>query len=312
MTYITELRCQDKKDETPTPNEETEEDPVYDQAPVRVVCPRCGLNSITFIEHEASWVTYAVCIGLLLVLGPIALLVVPIVYPLFKDVVHHCPRCLSTLASKSRVVLPNPRDEVMSFRFGSCVMVLARKYVVMLCGLCFLIGGIHFVRTTGAPATGLDAIVRSQMMKSSLTWGDFSRECGFKSYLGNPIHVSTAFDAKFKNRTVHWEGEVHHIEEGLSFLWFNARGALYLRMSPPQFPQRREMADLVLSYNEADKTIPAVLATLKRGTNVSFDATAVEVGKRGKPHIMVLWELVKIGNRSPVVQDADNGEKKKP
>eukprot|EP00929_Paragymnodinium_shiwhaense_P122541 TRINITY_DN95386_c0_g1_i1.p1 TRINITY_DN95386_c0_g1~~TRINITY_DN95386_c0_g1_i1.p1 ORF type:complete len:333 (-),score=62.01 TRINITY_DN95386_c0_g1_i1:163-1038(-) len=288
MTYIAEVAK--KTDEKAPPAEEEGEDEIYDQAPARVICPHCGLKIITFIEHEASWVTYAVILGLLLVLGWAALLVVPIVYPLFKDVVHHCPRCLSRLAAKSRVVLPSLRNEVMSFRFGSCVVVLARKYVMMLVVLFSVIGVIHVVRSSTGPRTGLDAVERGEM--SPYTWLDFRKDCGFQSYLGNPIHVTMAFEKKYKNRTFAWSGSVHHIEDGFNFLWLNAKGTLFLRMDPPQIANKRHLADIALMFDEGT-SVGKEVSTLKGGANVSFTATMVEVGKRGSPHTMVAWELQK-------------------
>jgi len=277
-----------KKDEDAVEEEEEDGDVRFDQTPVRVVCPHCGLNVITFIEHESSWVTYTVALVLLLVLNWAAICVVPVVWPLFKDVVHHCPRCLSVLATRSRVALPSLKHEVMSFRFGSCVVVLARKYVLMLLALTTLIGGIHFVRSSASAPSGIDAITRTEL--APLTWNDFVKDCGFKSYLGNPIHVTMAFNNQYKNKTFHWEGSVHHIEGGLNLLWMVQRGALFARMQPPQFPTKRDMPDLVLLYNEGEQ-VSTQVQQLKRGSNFSFDATMVEVGRRGAPHVMVLWEL---------------------
>merc|ERR1719464_1628169 len=142
----------DKKDD-PGEDDEEDGDLIFDQVPVRVICPHCGLSIITFIEHEASWVTYVVSGVLFLVLNWAALCIVPVVYPLFKDVVHHCPRCLNVLATRSRVSLPSFKSDVMSFRFGSCVVVLARKYVFALSALVICIGGIHWLRSSGAPPT---------------------------------------------------------------------------------------------------------------------------------------------------------------
>jgi hypothetical protein len=254
-----------------------------------VECPHCGLNVITFIEHEASWVTYLVSIVLLLVLNWAALCVVPVTYPLFKDVVHHCPRCLSVLAVRSRVVLPSFRNEVMSFRFGSCVVVLARKYVVVL--LCFMacIGAIHYARSSGPTPSGLDALQRTEVV--SLGWEDFVKDCGFKSYLGNPIHVTMAFNENYKNKTFHWQGGMHHYEQGLNFLMFNQRGAVYVRMDPAQFPMKRDAADLVLLYNSNDNKVGQAVEKMKRGDAFGFEATMVEVGRRGAPHVMFLWEI---------------------
>merc|ERR1712070_503575 len=122
----------------------------------------------------------------------------------FKDVVHHCPKCLSVLATRSRVELPSWRQEVMSFRFGSCVVVLARKYVALLTGIAILVGGIHWVRTSGAPSSAIALAHREPPL--NLTWTDFTKDCGFKSYLGNPIHVNMAFNHKYRNHTFKWTG----------------------------------------------------------------------------------------------------------
>eukprot|EP00932_Pfiesteria_piscicida_P010601 SRR837773.21578.p1 GENE.SRR837773.21578~~SRR837773.21578.p1 ORF type:complete len:308 (+),score=70.35 SRR837773.21578:98-1021(+) len=284
MTYIVE-----KKEDAPTVQEEDEEgDPVFDQNPVRVDCPYCGKNVITFIEHESSWVTYAVSLALLFLLNWAALCVVPVVFPLFKDVVHHCPRCLSVLATRSRVAISSFKQEVMSFRFGSCVVVLARKYVLALLAIVAVISGFHMLRSSGAAATEVEVWARGQDISAS--WQDFLRDCGFKSYLGNPIHVSVAFKDRFKNKTVSWEGSVHHVEDSLSFLWLNQRGAVFTRMDPPQFPQKREMADLVLLFNDGDE-VAKTASKLTRGQRFGFDATFVEVGKRGSPHVLALWQV---------------------
>lgn len=270
-------------------NKEDDGEVTFDQTPVRVVCPHCGLNVITFIEHESSWVTYVVSIVLLLVLNWAALCVVPVVFPLFKDVVHHCPRCLSVLATRSRVAITSVRHEVMSFRFGSCVIVLARKYVLMLLALSALIGGIHYVRTGTSAPSGLDAVHRGELQ--SLGWEDFVKDCGYKSYLGNPIHVKMAFNERYKNKTFHWQGSVHHTEPGISFLWVDQKGAVYVSMQPAQFPDKRDRADIVLLYNDYDKEVGGQVAKLKKGAAFSFEASMVDVGRRGSPHLMVLWEL---------------------
>jgi hypothetical protein len=304
MTFLAEI--QDKKDETPTPNVEDEEDgdTVFDQTPVKVVCPHCGLTVITFIEHESSWVTYVAAMVLLMTLGWAALCVVPIVFPLFKDVVHHCPRCLNVLATRSRVAVSGFKSDVMSLRFGSCVIVLARKWVILLASLLLLIGGIHMFRNgRSAVANPADMPVRSEPMP--LGWQDFNKDCGFKSYLGNPIHVTVAFTEKYKLKTFRWQGKLHHTEEGFSFLWWNQRGAVFVRMDPPQFTSKREMPDLVLLYDETTEKLAKQVSKLKKGDFFSFEASMAEVGRRGAPHTMVLWETFPGGDSTA----AGNGTK---
>jgi len=285
-----------KRDDTKRDDEAEEDGETgkFDQNPVRVVCSHCGLNVTTFIEHEASWVTWLVSLGLVVVLQWAALCVVPVVFPLFKDVVHHCPRCLNVLAVRSRVELPSLRAEVMTFRFGSCVVVLARKWVILLTCLVGLILCVHSARGPGTLPTGVDAVVRGDV--SAATWEDFMADCGLKSYLGNPIHVHLAFEDKYKNRTFRWKGRVHHVEPGLNFLWWSARGAVYVRMGPGKLENRsrggKDHADLVLLY-EPGLPISKDVDELKRGSPLTFEATMLEAGKRGAAHVMVVWEVHK-------------------
>merc|ERR1719258_602810 len=64
-----------------------------------------------------------------------------------------------------------------------------------------------------------------------LGWEDFNKDCGFKSYLGNPIHVTMAFAEKYKSKTFRWQGKVHHVEEGFTLLWFGPAGGGWIRTS---------------------------------------------------------------------------------
>lgn len=273
----------------PPPEDEDNAETIFDQTPVRVVCPHCGKNIITFIEHESSWVTYFVSIILMFVLQWASLCVVPVVFPLFKDVVHHCPRCLSVLATRSRVVWPSFKQEVMSFRFGSCVIVLARKYVFVLIALVSTIGGVHYIRS-GAGATS-NPDVWEHGPTIGATWDDFRKDCGFKSYLGNPIHVGVAFEDKFKNRTINWEGTVDRTEGRIDFLWVTQPGAVFVRMGPPQFPTK-DVADLVLLYKSGGDLEQAA-QKLSRGDSIAFEASLMDVGKRGAPHVLAVWKLDK-------------------
>jgi len=298
MTFLAEIQ-DNKKAELATPNdtEDGDEDLVYDQTPVKVCCPHCGLSVITFIEHESSWLTYAAAIVLLMCLGWAALCVVPIVFPLFKDVVHHCPRCLNVLATRSRVAINGFKSEVMSLRFGSCVIVLARKWVILLVGLTVLIGGVHALRGSRSNIVN-PGDVQNRMEPQKQSWVDFGDDCGYKSYLGNPIHVSVAFADKYKGKTFRWQGKAHHTESGFSFLWWSQRGALFMRMDPPQFTSKRETPDLVLLYDEKSKELAQRVAKIKRGEFVGFEASMAEVGKRGAPHTMVLWEIFPASNNN--------------
>lgn len=270
-----------------TESEEQEgEDIIFDQSPVKVICPHCGLSIITYIEYESSWLTYLAALVSLMTLGWAAICVVPIIFPLFKDVVHHCPRCLHVLATRSRLAISGFKSEVMSLRLGSCVVVLARKWVLLFVGLMVLIGGIHFIRNSQQPFTdGADMPQRGAVVP--LTWADFVKDCGYKSYLGNPIHVSMAFSEKYKNQTFQWHGEALHVLEGFNLFWLSQRTAIYVRMDPAS---NGGHPDLVLLAGN-DK-VGADAAKLQPKAPFGFEATMVELGKRRMPHTMMVWELL--------------------
>lgn len=286
MTILPPIR--DKKDEELDECTEAEEDDevVFDQTPVRVLCPHCGGAIITFIEYESTWVTYATALVIWIVLGWAAICVVPVVWPLFKDVVHHCPRCLNILATKSRVVLPSFRQQVMTFKVGSCAVVLARRYVIFLCSMIGVIFLFYFLRSAGRGPGQMEA----RGPESDLRWDDFLKDCGYRSYLGNPIHVSAAFEEKFQNRTFSWHGTTKRYQEPIHFLGWRQLGLLYVRMEPSQFPNKHELPDLVLTF-DSDAPVAAEVDKFRPNRGVDFVGTMYRVGKRGAPHAMALWSL---------------------
>lgn len=277
---------------------------VFDQCPVKVRCPVCGRDIITFIEHEASWITYAAVVVLFLTLGLAAIFVAPIVYPLFKDVKHQCPKCMFNLATRSRVKLPSFKDEVMSFRFGSCVVVLARRYVVVLMCLLPIVACVyHSIKPPAAPE-GIDALQRGGM--TSASWTDFLEDCGRAEYQRNPIRVVNSFNHKYKNNSVHWRGTVSRVDRGLSLPYLSQPGLVFMRMQPaelhiPSVRKRKKTNDdvpeLMLVYWEGEHVADTV-RDIKLGEAFSFEATASEVGRLNSPHEFRLWSLTTTANAS--------------
>ncbi|CAJ1457349.1 unnamed protein product, partial [Effrenium voratum] len=154
-------------------------------------------------------------------------------------------------------MLPKLSDEVMSFRVGSCAVVLARKYVFALLAMTCLIGGVHWVRRPWPQESMRQFGERSPIC-------DFLKDCGFKTYLGNPIHVTVAFNEKFKNKTLQWQGAVHRVEEGFNLLGFSQPSAIFVDMEPQQFPLKRDVSDLVLFYKQ-DAELASKVRKFKRG-----------------------------------------------
>eukprot|EP00435_Cladocopium_sp_Y103_P061280 s945_g22.t4 len=168
---------------------------IFGDMPERCTCPHCERAVVTFIDYEASWVTWLLAIVVWFSLGWMAFWVLPLLWPAFKDVVHHCPRCLNVIARKSRISLPTFRTEVCSIKVGNCAVVLARKYVIIFLGLLATIVAVYCLRSF-VHVNGASPEV-SKGVPSKLNWEDFLFDCGPKSSLRSRGSSAMVFDENF-------------------------------------------------------------------------------------------------------------------
>ncbi len=76
-------------------------------SPVKRKCEYCGVEVVTFVEHETNSLFLIFALILMLVFGLIAMLMVPILYLMTKNAVHRCSRCLQKLGEKKCFGLPD-------------------------------------------------------------------------------------------------------------------------------------------------------------------------------------------------------------
>jgi hypothetical protein len=248
---------------------------------------------ITFIDHETSFVTWLLAFVVWFSLGWMAFWVLPLLWPAFKDVVHHCPRCLNVIARKSRISLPTFRTEVMSIKVGGCAVVLARKYVMISLALIFVIITAYVLRSTVHlnPPQEMERGV-----PSLLTWEDFLFECGPRTTLQHRANTAKSFDEKFRKRTFTWQGEVRTIREGFDVWLLRTKSVVMVRMYPQRFP-RRDLPDVALLFGES---LNPEVGELNQGDWVQFEATMAAHGHRGDPEVMMLWHVRKVERPSPL------------
>lgn len=275
---------------------ESREDPndgvVFGDVPVHCACPHCDRSVMTFIDHEASWVTWVLGFVVWFSLGWMAFWVLPLLWPAFKDVVHHCPRCLNVVARKSRISVPTFKMEVMTFKIGGCAVVLARKYVMILLGLVGVIGTVYALRQT-MPLT------HSEMQKgqsSMLTWEDFLFDCGPRTSLRQRASQSKFFEERYRRRTFTWQGEVRTIREGFDVMFLHTKSVVMVKMYPPRWPKREQLPDVALLFGEERNREVADLAP---SDWVEFEATMAGHGHRGDPEVMMLWHIKKVPEPHP-------------
>lgn len=275
----------------------------FGDMPERCTCPHCERAVVTFIDYEASWVTWLLAIVVWFSLGWMAFWVLPLLWPAFKDVVHHCPRCLNVIARKSRISLPTFRTEVCSIKVGNCAVVLARKYVIIFLGLLFTIVAVYCLRSF-VHVNGASPEV-SKGTPSKLTWEDFLYDCGPKSSLRSRGSSAVVFDEKYRRRTFTWQGEVRVIREGFEVFVIRTKSVLMVRMYPSRFP-RRDLPDVALLFSDS---LNKEIAELSPGDWVEFEATMTLHGYRGDPELMTLWHIQKVERPVPLSSSAGHSHK---
>jgi len=274
--------------------EDPNEGLVFGEMPERCNCPHCERSVVTFIDYEASWISWVLAFVVWFSLGWMAFWVLPLLWPAFKDVVHHCPRCLNIIARKSRISMPTFRTEVCSIKVGNCAIVLARKYVIIFRCLVGAIVGVYLCRSfVHVHATAPEA---NKGPASRLTWEDFLFDCGPKSSLRSRGNTATAFEDKYRRRTFTWEGEVRVIREGFEVVFLKTKSVIMVRMYPSRFP-RRDLPDVALLFSDAQNK---EIAELMPGDWVQFEATMTLHGYRGDPELMTLWHIKKVEKPNPL------------
>jgi hypothetical protein len=284
---------------------EAHEDPnegiVFGEMPCNCTCPHCDRQIVTFIDYEASWVTWLLGFVVWFSLGWMAFWVLPLLWPAFKDVVHHCPRCLNSIARRSRISFPTFRTEVCSLKIGNCAVVLARKYVIVFIGLMGTIVAVYllrsFVHLNSAPEM-------SKGEASLLSWEDFLYDCGPKTSLRSRGNSGILFEEKYRKKTFTWQGEVRVIREGFEIFFLKTKSVVMVRMYPSRFP-RRDLPDVALLFGDS---LNKEIAELNPGDWVEFEATMTLHGYRGDPELMTLWHVKSIPRPEPLLSSAGSSK----
>jgi hypothetical protein len=172
---------------------------------------------------------------------------------------------------------PDPRKEVMAFKFGSCACVLMRKYVLLIASVIgFFTIYVHFAFAVVAPP-----VLRTP--ETHLSWEDFWVDCAAKAQSVNPVHTSVAFEKKYKDKTVTWAGKVNAYRMGLRIPFVGSPPMMLVEMDPPSTTPGH--ADLAVDIDPSVKERPHA------GAFVQFVATITELGRRDLPTTLQAWEV---------------------
>ncbi|KAH0472039.1 MAG: uncharacterized protein KVP18_003532 [Porospora cf. gigantea A] len=256
----------------------------FQTAPRKTTCRHCDRQVLTLVESVNTWKTLVAGIICVVLFSWFAFCILPLVLPLTMDSCHYCPKCQNLLGRSSRCsfIPASASKEIITVRVGNCAIILSQRYIWMgfsaALGISSVVALRFYFQTYGLPN-----IPRGE--PSDVTWPDFLAECGARASLGNPIRAERTFNDQFAHRTVTWTGRLLKVVEG-----FWGKNILYMLMEPHQM-QKAFSPDIAIVF---DKAHNSEIADLQAGDMVQFDATMVELGKRGHPHLAFLWEIYKI------------------
>jgi len=284
--------------------EDPNEDVIFGDGPVQCRCPHCERPAVTFIDYEASWVTWFLGFVVWVSLGWMSFWVLPLLWPAFKDVVHRCPRCLNVIERKSRINVPTFRTEIMTCKIGGCAVVLARKYVAIL----LLLGGVIFTVYMLRSQIQLNtAHEEHKGAPSMLTWDDFVFDCGPRTALSHRSSTGRLFEERYRRRTFKWQGEVRVIREGFDVLFVRTKSVIMIGMYPPRWSKvvpgmmSDVRNDVALLFSD---DLNREVGVLNTGDWVEFEATMSAHGYRGDPEVMVLWHIAQKPRPNPPLSSA--------
>eukprot|EP00392_Amoebophrya_sp_AT5.2_P016039 g16278.t1 len=253
-----------------------------------VKCPYCRKEKgVTFVEHEASAVTYCASFFIFLSCGWFSFCLLPVCWPVLRTVVHHCPECNNVLAKKSRIRCPRVQDrEIFTVQIGGCAVVLSKKYAVLAALLMLVCFFLYWRRDSHGHLLLDEPLGGVDLTGPDSSWDSYLHYCGFRKSAANPLRARKKFEEIYVGNRVVWEGSVQKIMEGFSILVWDAPGMIKLQMTPTEGSRE---GDISLLFNP---DLTERVAELDEGQAVRFNATILGMGSRGAPHVLQLWHIL--------------------
>ena len=244
-----------------------------------MTCRTCDAKVNTYLGSESTYYTYLILAAVCLLFRWWSFILLPFVFPLCRALVVRCTRCDTKLVSYNPFGLPNLHDEVITWKCGQCAVVLSRSYVYTIVALMSLLIVGFWIIT---------APVEFQLIRSTASWTEYLQDCGGDVVLKNSIRANLAFQAKYENREVAWDGMRYagylvKLAENHGAWWTGGHAAtLLVKMSPSESEVH---ADIILSFDDDELRVFApVLSTLERGSHFAFNATLVTMGNEHRLH----------------------------
>jgi len=290
MMNTSHRHIHDDPDDHDNKKREASEKAVYKNLPVHFTCPNCDYTGYTIVEQKTTYISYVLMILFIFLFGIFfSIILMPLVILLTRSFFHKCPSCFKDVASDNKILsILDMQDKMISFNIGEFGLVLTRKIIfgffltVLLCITVYV--KLDF---TGHHHHGPIIPIKE-------SWEQVLNECGRSAIEEHKVERMRQCESKYLEKTViNWRGYVIRVEDFRNSLYSFMHHALVipLKMTPSEsefFP------DVILALDsEIANSLNDMILSLNKGTEVSFNATIINLGHDRKTRHMHVVDMRK-------------------
>ncbi|KYO02099.1 hypothetical protein PRSY57_0409400 [Plasmodium reichenowi] len=248
-------------------------------------CDYCNKHVYPLIKTYTPLFVYIMIIILFVFISFFTIFLLPLLYLTFKQKKYICPYCEKNLTSSEKLFKVKRENQILTFQFPKCAIIISAKYLALFLSLIFLIFFFYIIRITSH--FNLDNFVKGPYITSS--WIDYLEDCGNKSQFRNKFNSIHNFKKLYYSNTVLWRGSFFQIKEG-----FLNSNSLYIKMNPSEYKYDRP--DIRALFNN---NLISQIENLQKNDYIEFECTLIEISKNKSPHLCLLWNVKLIEKYQP-------------
>ncbi|ETW27244.1 hypothetical protein PFFCH_05328 [Plasmodium falciparum FCH/4] len=248
-------------------------------------CDYCNKHVYPLIKTYTPLFVYIMIIILFVFISFFTIFLLPLLYLTFKQKKYICPYCEKNLTSSEKLFKVKRENQILTFQFPKCAIIISAKYLALFLSLIFLIFFFYIIRITSH--FNLDNFVKGPYITSS--WIDYLEDCGNKSQFRNKFNSIHNFKKLYYSNTVLWRGNFFQIKEG-----FLNSNSLYIKMNPSEYKYDRP--DIRALFNN---NLISQIENLQKNDYIEFECTLIEISKNKSPHLCLLWNVKLIEKYQP-------------
>lgn len=272
--------------------------------PINAYCNRCNKMITTYLSDEYNSLCFLFIIFTIIIQGVvIAIPLIILLTPLFKNKVHLCPECCNNIT----VIKFYPisiKDNYVQIKLNKCVFIFKKIFLYVLVFLYFFLAiYINFIKATNKDNNTInidknfntEPFIKNNLNGREIRWLDLIEECGSTAIIDNSARANEIFKIKYKGKKVVWKGHfmgaiVNQLYPIMNYSNESSIVSYFIRMIPSESIND---ADIILSLNSEVfnmyKNIPFV-----KGDPVEFVAELYNLGNERTPHLLKVLKINKI------------------